>query len=320
MAVVPAAAAPVIVTGAAAPSQSSLERMRRRRRGIRSLSAYLLVLPAAAFYFFFVLRPIALSAQYSLYEWNGIGPATWVGLENYVEVFSNPKLVGSILNAFELILYFSVIPVAIALFAANMIRAIATSRLAGVSRTVLFLPQVIPLVAAGIMWSWLLSTDGLVNQLLRLVGLGGLTRAWLGDFDTALPAVGMIGAWVLVGLCLVLILAGMTKVDPALYEAARIDGAGPVREFFAITLPGVRQEVAVCVTVTVIAALASFDIIYITTQGGPGDSTLVPGLQIFYLAFYERNIGTASAFAIVLMCLVLIVVLPLQRILRGKES
>nr|WP_276317241.1 sugar ABC transporter permease [Microbacterium sulfonylureivorans] len=310
----------MIVTGAAAPSQSSLERMRRRRRGIRSLSAYLLVLPAAAFYFFFVLRPIALSAQYSLYEWNGIGPATWVGLENYVEVFSNPKLVGSILNAFELILYFSVIPVAIALFAANMIRAIATSRLAGVSRTVLFLPQVIPLVAAGIMWSWLLSTDGLVNQLLRLVGLGGLTRAWLGDFDTALPAVGMIGAWVLVGLCLVLILAGMTKVDPALYEAARIDGAGPVREFFAITLPGVRQEVAVCVTVTVIAALASFDIIYITTQGGPGDSTLVPGLQIFYLAFYERNIGTASAFAIVLMCLVLIVVLPLQRILRGKES
>ena len=320
MTAVPTAAAPVTTTGAAARPQNSLERIRHRRRAIRSLRAYLLVLPAAGFYIFFVLRPILLSAQYSLYEWNGIGPATWVGLENYVEVFSNPKLVGSILNAFELILYFSVIPVAIALLAANMIRAIATGRFAGVARTVLFLPQVIPLVAAGIMWSWLLSTDGLVNQFLKLVGLGGLTKAWLGDFDTALPAVGMIGAWVQVGLCLVLILAGMTKIDPALYEAARIDGAGPVREFFTITLPGVRQEVAVCVTVTVIAALASFDIIYITTQGGPGDSTLVPGLQIFYLAFYERSIGTASAFAIVLMCLVLIVVLPLQRILRGKES
>jgi raffinose/stachyose/melibiose transport system permease protein len=319
MADVSTAAAPVHPTGAAALSPA-LRRRRRRTRALRNLTAYGLVLPAAAFYIFFVVRPVILSAQYSFYEWNGIGPAEWVGVENYVQVFSNPKLVGAILNAFELIVYFSFIPVAIALLAANLIRAIATSRLAAVARTVLFLPQVIPLVAAGIMWSWQLSVDGLVNQFLRAIGLGGVTRAWLGDFNTALPAVGVIGAWVLVGLCLVLILAGMTKIDPALYEAARIDGAGPVREFFAITLPGVRQEVAVCVTVTVIAALASFDIIYISTQGGPGESTLVPGLQIFYLAFYQREIGTASAFAIVLMALVLVVVLPLQRILRGRES
>ncbi|MFJ6678424.1 carbohydrate ABC transporter permease [Microbacterium sp. NPDC091382] len=315
----PPAAAPVVATGAAALDPAAAQR-RRRRKLRASLAAYLLVLPAAGFYVFFVLRPIALSAQYSFYDWNGIGPATWVGFANYVEVFSNPKLTGAILNAFELIIYFSVIPVGIALIAANMIRAIAASRLAGISRTVLFLPQVIPLVAAGIMWSWQLSTNGVVNQFLRLFGLGEVTRAWLGDFSTALPAVGVIGAWVQVGLCLVLILAGMTKIDPALYEAARIDGAGPLREFFSVTLPGVRQEVAVCVTVTVIAALASFDIIYIATQGGPGDSTLVPGLQIFYLAFYQREVGTASAFAIVLMALVLLIVLPLQRILRGKES
>lgn len=312
------AAAPEHVSGAAARS----ERARRRRavRITRNFTAYGLVLPAAAFYVFFVLRPIVLSAQYSFYDWNGIGQATWSGIDNYVEVFTNPKLIGAILNAFELIIYFSVIPVAIALLAANVIRAVAASRLAGVARTILFLPQVIPLVAAGIMWSWQLSSDGVVNQLFRLIGLDAVTRAWLGDFNTALPAVGVIGAWVQVGLCLVLILAGMTKVDPALYEAARIDGAGPIREFFSITLPGVRQEIAVCVTVTVISALASFDIIYISTQGGPGDSTLVPGLQIFYLAFYQREIGTASAFAIVLMALVLVIVLPLQRILRGKES
>lgn len=319
MAEVRTAAAPVQPTGAAALNSNTLRR-RRRIRHVRILSAYGLVLPAAGFYIFFVVRPIILSAQFSFYKWNGIGLAEWVGIDNYLEVFNNPKLVGSILNAFELIVYFSFIPVAIALLAANLIRAIATSKLAGVSRTVLFLPQVIPLVAAGIMWSWQLSVDGLVNQFLRVIGLGSITRAWLGDFNTALPAVGVIGAWVLVGLCLVLILAGMTKIDPALYEAARIDGAGAIREFFAITLPGVRQEVAVCVTITVIAALASFDIIYISTQGGPGDSTLVPGLQIFYLAFYQREIGTASAFAIVLMALVLVVVLPLQRILRGKES
>ena len=308
-------AAPAPVAGAAVSDPR-----RRRRKISRSALAYLLVLPAAAFYGAFVLRPIALTVQYSFYDWNGITVASWAGFDNYLEVFRNPRLLGSILNSFELIVYFSFIPVALALFAANVIRGIATSRLAVVARTVLFLPQVIPLVAAGIMWSWQLSTDGLVNQLLRLLGLGFLARPWLGDFDTALPAVGAIGAWVQLGLCLILLLAGMTKIDAELYEAARLDGAGPVREFFSITLPSLRQEIAVCITVTVISALASFDIIYISTQGGPGNSTLVPGLQIYYLAFFENRVGAASALGIVLLLLVLLVVLPLQRILRGRES
>ena len=111
---------------------------------------------------------------------------------------------------------------------------------------------------AGIAWTWLLSSTGLVNQLLSAVGLGAVTRAWLGDSSTALPAVGVIGAWVLLGLCTLLLLAGLSKIDPALYEAARIDGAGPFREFRSITAPSLRHEIGVCVTVTMIAALASF--------------------------------------------------------------
>jgi raffinose/stachyose/melibiose transport system permease protein len=126
----------------------------------------------------------------------------------------------------------------------------------------------------------------------------------------------MIGAWVLLGLCTLLLLAGMTKIDPTLFEAARLDGAGPVREFLSITLPSLRQEIAVCVTVTVIAALSSFDIVYISTQGGPGNATTVPGLQVYYLAFAERRIGTACALAVALMVLVLAVVLPIQWINR----
>ena len=209
--------------------------------------------------------------------------------------------------------------VLLGLLVASTIRQIAASRLAAAARTVVFLPQVIPLVAAGIIWSWLLASDGLVNQVLTLVGLGGITRGWLGDFGTALPAVGVIGAWVLLGLCTLLLLAGMTKIDGALYEAARIDGAGPVREFFAVTLPGLRQEIGVCVTVTVIAALSSFDIIYISTQGGPGNETLVPGLQIYYLAFFERQVGMASALAVVLMLLVLACVLPIQWLTKDSD-
>ncbi|MGW3347098.1 carbohydrate ABC transporter permease [Nonomuraea rubra] len=281
-------------------------------RGTRGLVGWLFVAPAFAFYAVFVLRPITLTFQYSLYEWDGIGPSTWVGAANYGRVFTDPDLFDSLINAFQLIVFFSAVPVVLGLAIAATIRRIAASRLALVARTVLFLPQVIPLVAAGIAWSWLLASTGVVNQLLELIGLGGVTRAWLGDFATALPAVGMIGAWVLLGLCTLLLLAGMSKIDPALYEAARLDGAGPWREFVSITVPSLRQEIAVCVTVTVIAALASFDIVYIATQGGPGNTTMVPGLQIYYLAFSDREVGTASALAMVLMILVIACALPIQ--------
>ena len=180
-------------------------------------------------------------------------------------------------------------------------------------------PQVIPLVAAGIAWSWMLSTTGVVNQVLSAVGLGGVTRAWLGDFDTALPAVGVIGAWVLLGLCTVLLLTGMSKIDPALYEAAQLDGAGPVREFLSITLPGLRQEIGVCVTVTVIAALASVRH-RLHLDRGARAKTMVPGLKIYQLAFFNRQVGLASALAVVLMLLVLVCILPIQWFTRrGNE-
>jgi raffinose/stachyose/melibiose transport system permease protein len=301
------------------PVAAAGRRTRRVRRSRGGLWAWLFAAPAILFYAVFVLRPIVVSVQYSLYEWDGIGPSTWVGAENYVRLITDSALFASVLNAFKLIVFFSFIPVLLGLAIAATIRRIATTRLASVARTVVFLPQVIPLVAAGIIWSWLLSSTGLVNQLLTAIGLEDATRAWLGDFTFALPAVGVIGAWVLLGLCTVLLLAGMTNIDASLYEAARLDGAGPFREFVSITLPNLRQEIAVCVTVTVIAALASFDIIYISTQGGPGNSTMVPGLEIYYLAFTQREIGQASAVAVALMLLVLLCVLPIQWLTRETD-
>ncbi|GAB3970996.1 carbohydrate ABC transporter permease [Plantactinospora veratri] len=278
------------------------------------------MLPALLMYAVFVLRPLALTVQYSLYHWNGIGVARWAGLDNYLTVFTDSDLLKIISNAFVLIVFFSFIPVGLGLLVASLVRRITSGPFGNTVRTILFLPQVIPLVAAGIAWSWLLSSNGLVNQALRAVGLGGLARAWLGDFDTALPSVGVIGAWVMLGLCTILLVTGMSKIDPALYEAARIDGAGPVREFFAVTLPGLRQEIGVCLTVTVIAALASFDIVYISTSGGPGLQTTVPGLEIYRLAFSQRQVGLASALAVVLMLLVLACVLPIQRLTREEKG
>ena len=263
-----------------------------------------------------MLWPLIQTFKYSLYEWDGVLPPRWVGLENFKTIFSDDELLGVLGHSFQLIIFFSAIPVALGLVVATVMHRVASRRVSGVARAVLFLPQVVPLVAAGIAWSWVLSTTGVVNQALKAVGLGGVTRAWLGDFGTALPAVGVIGAWVLLGLCTVLLLAGMSKIDASLYEAAQLDGAGPVREFFSITLPSLRQEIGVCVTITVIAALSAFDIVYISTRGGPGTQTMVPGLEIYQLAFFNREVGLASALAVVLMVLVLVCILPIQWLTR----
>src|SRR5512143_3395515 len=287
---------------------------KRARR--EAFVGWLFVLPALLMYAVFVLVPLLLTILYSFYRWNGVGPMTWVGLENYLTVFKVPDLLGTIFNAFRLVVFFSFIPVALGLVVASVIHRVATGRLGEVSRTVLFLPQVIPLVAAGIIWGWLLALPGLVNQILKAVGLSEVTRAWLGDFDFALPAVGVIGVWVLLGFCTVLLSTGIAKVDPALYESARIDGAGWFQEFLAITVPLLRQEIGVCLTVTVIAALAAFDIVYVSTAGVPGHSTAVPRLQIYILAFTQRAVGVASALAVILMILVIVVILPIQRLSR----
>jgi len=183
-------------------------------------------------------------------------------LLNLIDGDRNDKI-----RALRLVVWFGFISVALGLVVASVIHRVETGRLGVIARTVLFLPQVIPLVAAGIIWGWLLAIPGLINQILRAVGLGAITRAWLGDFDWALPAVGFIGIWVLLGFCVVLLLTGMTKVDPALYESVRIDGASWVAEFVRITIPLLRHEIGVCHTVSVIAALVAFVLVFVSTDG-----------------------------------------------------
>lgn len=288
----------------------------RHRRARGRWRGYLWVLPALAFYVTFAILPALHTAYLSLFDWDGITLATWVGLDNYAEVFTESAYRDSVVHALILVAFFSLIPIVIGLV---LVGLLARHRRRGMTvyRTLFFLPQVVPLVAVGITWRWMYGTDGTVNQLLRGVGLGGVTRAWLGDFDLALIAVGLVGTWAMSGLCMMLFLSGVQKVDVSLYEAARIDGAGPVREFVAVTLPALRGEIAVAMTITTVAALASFDIVYVTTGGGPGNQTTVPGLLVYRLAFTEGQVGQASAIAVVLAALILTVVYVINRLTRS---
>ncbi|MFS0795492.1 carbohydrate ABC transporter permease [Microbacterium sp. 1P10AE] len=280
----------------------------------RALIGVAFVAPALALYGWLILGSFGNAVQYSLYDWNGVGKATFVGFSNYLDVFTSPARLVSLLHAFELMVFFCGVTLVLALAAAVLTRAAVGRRSAAAVRTILFMPQVIPIVAAAVGWSWIYSREGALNQILDAIGLGGVTRAWLGDPNTALPAVGFIGTWALLGLVTMMLTAGISKIDSSLYEAARLDGANAVQEFFAVTLPGLRRELVVSATLTIIAALASFDIVYITTQGGPNRATIVPGIDIYNLAFGQQQVGGAAAMGIVLMGVVLLVIIPLQRL------
>lgn len=274
---------------------------------------YLYLAPALVLYGTFGLYPLIRSAQFSLFEWDGLGRSTFVGLENYAELFADPVLRSAFGHALVLIFFFAVLPLVLGLMVAAVLNR-AKVRGLGLFRTVVFLPQVIAMVVVAVSWRQIYAPGGALNEALRGLGLDTLTRSWLGDYTWTLPAVGFVGTWVQIGLVMVLMLAGMGRVPRELYEAARLDGAGAVREFFAITLPSVRGEIAVALTLTIIAALKTFDLVYVTTGGGPGTSTTVPAYEVFQRAFREGAVGSAAAIAMTLTVLIFAINVVVNRL------
>jgi raffinose/stachyose/melibiose transport system permease protein len=280
--------------------------------------AYLYLLPGLVVFVLFVLIPLGHSAWLSLFQWDGVTPGTWVGLANYKAVMSDPDLRAAFLHALILVAFYALLPIGIGLLLAA---AMSRSRVRGLAafRTVLFLPQVIALVVVAVMWRMIYAPDGgLINRVLGAVGLGG--PDWLGSFSLALPSVGLIGTWVMYGLAMVLFTAGVQKIPQSLYDAARVDGAGPVREFFAVTLPGLRNEVAVALTLTTIQALRSFDLVYITTGGGPGNATTVPTYEVYTRAFRSGDVGTASAIGVCVAALIFVLTLLINRVAEREAA
>ncbi|MFF7416213.1 carbohydrate ABC transporter permease [Streptomyces smyrnaeus] len=293
-------------------------RYRRQAPGEPRAVGYLYVLPALAVFGVFLLWPLGQTAWLSLLHWDGLTRATWAGTDNYRDLLTDPELRAPFAHAAVLLLFYAVLPVAIGLL---LTAALTRFRIRGMTffRTVLFLPQVLAMVVVGVAWRAVLAPDGLLNDTLRTLGMGGLTRSWLGDHTWALPAVGTIGTWVETGLCLVLFLAGAQRIPRELYEAARIDGAGPVREFFTVTLPGLRAEIAVALTLTLVAALRNFDLIYITTSGGPGNATSVPAYEVYRRAFETGEVGSASAMGITLTAVIFALTMVVTRLVEGRR-
>ncbi len=282
-------------------------RRRNRRIGLAFVAVPLV------FYAVVVLVPLAQSFQYSFYNWDGVSRATWVGLGNYIQFFTDPVLQSTLSHVLVLIFFFSLLPIVLGLLSTALI---TRRRLAGMAgyRFVYFLPQVLTSVVVALVFKRIYSPDGALNALLRSVGLDALTRSWLGDFTWALPALGLIGTWATFGFCMVLFISGVSSIPTELYEAARVDGAGPVREFFAVTLPGLRPQIAVALTLTVTGALRTFDLVWVTTGGGPGTATLTPAVALYRAAFVNPQVGKAAAIGIVMALLCLVIALAIGRV------
>ncbi|AQP52625.1 sugar ABC transporter permease [Tessaracoccus flavescens] len=278
---------------------------------------YLYLLPAFLVYAAFLLYPLMRAAQFSLYDWPGFGPSTFVGLGNYVDLLSDRRFLAAISHALILIIFYSILPLVVGLVLAAILRRGKVRGLA-FFRVVIFMPQVIALVVVAVAWYQIYAPNGFLNRALSAIGLDELTRGWLGDPNFALPAVGMVGFWLQTGLVMLLLLAGMGRIPNDLYEAARLDGAGPVSEFFAITLPSVKAEITTALVLTIIAALKTFDLVYVTTGGGPGTATTVPSYEVYNRAFNLKEVGSASAVAVVLTVLVFLINVVVSRI--GEEK
>jgi len=279
---------------------------------------WLYVLPALLLYGFVVLGPAVQSINYSFYRWDGVTPATFVALQNYSAFFTDPELVASIAHIGVLVLFYALVPICLGLLSAALLARYPRPGF-GVFRWVIFLPQVLTSVVVAVLWKQLYAPGGPVNDALQAVGLGAFVRDWLGDFTLALPALGLIGTWTTLGLCMVLFVSGSASISTSLYDAARVDGAGAVREFFAVTLPGLRPQIAVALTLTVTGALRTFDLVWLTTRGGPGTSTITPSFLLYTKAFAAGDVGAAAAIGVVLALSCLLVALVIVRLVE-RES
>jgi raffinose/stachyose/melibiose transport system permease protein len=279
--------------------------------------AYLYLAPALLLVVLFVLLPVLHTVYLSFVQWDGVTASTWVGFANYLQILGDPALRGMFLHSAELVFFYAVIPI----FFGLLITALFSRRtVRGMTfyRSVLFVPQTISLVVVAIAWQYAYAQNGLANQFLGFFGLDQGV-AWLGSFTWALPAIGLVGSWLLTGLCMVLFLSGVQKIDVSLYEAARLDGANSWQEFWHVALPGLRAEISVALTLTVVAALRSFDLVYLLTKGGPGTSSTVPGYEIFARAFGRGEEGSAAALAVLLTIIIVIVAALINRFSKDPE-
>ena len=285
----------------------------------RDFYGYIYILPATVFILLFAVIPIGMAFVYSFNSYNIIQPMTFVGIDNYTRLFSDPYMLAAIRNTFVYTLITVPVQTFLAMAAAALITSRSRSPWIGFVKSTMFIPVISSMVLVGTLWSIMYNPQGgLINQFLGLFGVAGPN--WLGSKNTALLSVCIVGIWKNVGYFLVIYIAAIMDIPRSLFEAARVDGANGMQQFWWITLPSLKPITFLVVILGTIWSFQVFDMVYTMTGGGPGTSTITMVYQIYNTAFRNYDMGYACAMAILLFVIIVAVSVLQQKLLAGKKE
>jgi raffinose/stachyose/melibiose transport system permease protein len=259
-----------------------------------------------------IVLPTLQAIYYAFTNWDGYGGAKFIGFDNFQQMFTSSEFWQACYHNIEWTVFFLVVPMSMGLAGAFMLSRI--TRFRNLFRAIYFIPYVLSTVVSAVVWENLLNPDGGVVSGL---GVGWLQNiSFFGNTRLALGSVAFVNNWQWWGFLVVMFLAAMQGVDPALYEAARLDGADTWKEFWHITVPSIRPVLLFLALMTIIWSFLVFDYIYIITQGGPDNATQVVGTLMYQEAFSDQAAGYASAMGLFLGVVSIIVVILYTRLRR----
>lgn len=261
--------------------------------------AVLWTMPALLFYVLFALVPMLTALYLSFTRWDGLTQATWIGLQNWTTLFSDSVTGHSFLLTLEIMALSWIIQTPLSLLLGVFMAGVQRYR--AVLSIFYFIPLLFSTVAIGLTWVSILDPNfGLFDAFLRAIGLSALARGWLGDPDLAFYVIVALISWQFIPFHGLLYLGGARQIPTELYEAADIDGAGRSRKFFSITLPQLKYTIITSTTLILTGSLTYFDLIWVTTGGGPGYATRILPLQMYITAFQNETVGYGSVLAVLL--------------------
>ena len=292
--------------------------VRPRRPGLLKFGYWWWALPGIVMVLAIHYAATAIGAFYAFTDWSGIGAFEWIGLDNFVRIFSDPTQIGAVTNtlflAFASVILSNIAGLALAL---GLNRGLKSRY---VLRVLFFMPVVLSPLAVSYVWKFIFDFNGPINGVLRAMGLGEFAKAWVADPTWAIWTVLIVVVWQNTGFAMVIYMAGLASVPVEIEEAAAIDGATVWQRFWHVTLPAIRPAVAISTTLGLVNGLRIFDQIMALTGGGPAGVTETLATQVYKESFALGNFGYGAALALVLTVIILVFAVIQQRVTNGRSE
>jgi raffinose/stachyose/melibiose transport system permease protein len=283
------------------------------------------LIPGITAFLVIIIIPFLTNIGISFTKWGGVRTPVWNGLSNYQQLIGDSVFWLSFRNNLILLLAMTVIPVIVGLLMATFLFDYITNafgqRVSSFFRAGFYLPQILPSAVIGIVWAWILNPDwGVVNFILKGIGLSSMAHNWLGDPSTALLAVMVVMVWFQIGYPIVIFMAALQRIDPELLEAASMDGANWIQKFWYITMYLIRPEILVVILTTTIYTLKIFGQVYVLTGGGPGNATSVPSYYAYKQFFETQQVGYGSTVSLAMAVIIILLTVLFINIQSRQEN